>query len=289
MNSTNIIKSPALSSQIKTHLLFIPILLICFIACYYDVLTWIYSRYMSPESYYSHGFIIPFISGYLIWQNREELGKTSVKKSWWGFFLIIFSVLVHIAGTILYVFSLSGFSIFLLIFGITLFLFGKNITGIILFPLGYLILMLPLPMALIGSISFPMKMFVAKAGAEIISILGIPISREGFHITIPAGSLLVGNPCSGLRSLISFLALGAILAYLSNISGIKKYLLFFLSFPVAILSNVIRVPILILISHFWGLSAAAPDSFWHGASGVFVFILGGSALFCIGKLLEWKT
>ena len=148
--------------------------------------------------------------------------------------------------------------------------------------------MFPLPMALIGSISFPMKMLVAKAGVEIVTLIGIPIVREGFYVTIPAGSLLVGNPCSGLRSLIAFLALGAIFSYLSNLSIIKKYLLFFLSIPVAILSNVIRTSLLILISHFWGLSAAAPDSFWHGASGVFVFILGVTALFYIGRFLEWK-
>ncbi len=289
MKSTNIIKSLLPISQIKTHLFLIPLLIICFAACYYDVLTWMYSRYMSPESYYSHGFIIPFVSGYLIWQKREELGKASLEKSWLGFYLILFSILLHISGTILYIFSLSGFSIFLLIFGITLFLFGKNITKIIFFPLFYLILMFPLPMALIGAISFPMKILVAKGGAEIISILGIPISREGFYITIPAGTLLVGNPCSGLRSLIAFIALGAILAYLSRISIIKKYLLCFLSLPIAILSNIIRVSILILISHFWGLSAAAPDSFWHGASGVFVFIIGALSLFCVGRLLEWKT
>ena len=248
-----------------------------------------YNRYISPESYYSHGFIIPFVSGYLIWQKREKLSKESAKKSWWGFFLIILSVLVHIAGTVLYIFSLSGFSIFLFIFGVTLFLFGKNITGLILFPLIYLILMFPLPMAVIESISFPMKMLVAKSSVEVVSLMGIPIVREGFYITIPTGSLLVGNPCSGLRSLIAFLALGAIFSYLSNISIIKKYLLFFLSVPIAILSNVIRTSLLILISHFWGLSAAAPESFWHGASGVFVFILGVAALFYIGRFLEWKT
>ena len=289
MNSTDLLKLNNPLTQWRTHLLFIPILLIGFVACYHDVLAWMYNRYISPESYYSHGFIIPFVSGYLIWQKREKLIKESAKKSWWGFFLIILSVLVHIAGTVLYVFSLSGFSIFLFIFGATLFLFGKNITGLIFFPLIYLILMFPLPMALIESISFPMKMLVAKSSVEVVSLLGIPIVREGFHITIPAGSLLVGNPCSGLRSLIAFLALGAIFSYLSNISIIKKYLLFFLSIPVAILSNVIRTSLLILISHFWGLSAAAPESFWHGASGVFVFILGVAALFYIGRFLEWKT
>ena len=131
-----------------------------------------------------------------------------------------------------------------------------------------------------------MKMLVAESGALIASLMGIPVFREGFQITIPAGELLVGNPCSGLRSLISFLALGAVFAYMINISSLKKWVLFLLAVPVALLSNIVRVPILILVSHYWGLEAAAPESFWHGASGILVFILGVFLLFSAGKMLE---
>jgi len=143
-------------------------------------------------------------------------------------------------------------------------------------------------MAIIGAISFPMKMLVVKTGAWITALLDVPVSREGFHIIIPAGSLLVGNPCSGLRSLISLLALGSVYAYLSNLSSGKQWLLVFLMVPIALLSNIIRVPILILISHYWGLSAAAPDSFWHNASGFLVFVIAIILLFYTTRLLKWK-
>jgi len=271
------------------YIIYILISVLLFIACYHDVLGWMYGRYMGSDSYYSHGFIVPFVSAFLIWQKRNELRVTAVEFSWWGLILILVAALIHIAGTILYVFSLSGFSIFFFILGTSLFLFGRNITRIIIFPLVFLIFMFPLPQAFIGVISFPMKMLVAKAGVWIVNNVGIPAFREGFHISIPAGSLLVGNPCSGLRSLISFLALGAVYAYLIRMSNLKKWLLFLLSIPIALLSNIIRVPILIMISHFWSLSAAAPDSFWHDASGVFVFIIGLVMLFYSGKLLEWKV
>ena len=131
-----------------------------------------------------------------------------------------------------------------------------------------------------------MKMLVAKSGTLIVSLLGIPIHREGFHIIIPAGDLLVGNPCSGLRSLISFLALGALFAYMINTSTLKKWVLFISAVPVALLSNIVRVPILILISHYWGLEAAAPESFWHDASGILVFVIGFFLLFSFGKAFE---
>ena len=247
-----------------------------------------YNRYMAADSYYSHGFIIPFVSGFFIWLKRKEIREEEAEFSRLGLTIVIIAALVHILGTILYVYSVSGFSIFILIFGVTLFLFGNRITLLLFFPLFFFIFMFPMPLAIISAISFPMKMLVAKVGVEIVRLLGIPVFREGFNISIPAGNLLVGNPCSGLRSLIAFLALGSVFAYMSSISYIRKWLLFMLSAPVAIFSNMVRVPILILISHYWGLEAASTDSFWHDASGVFVFVIGLIMLFYSGRVLEWK-
>lgn len=266
--------------------LFAPIIIVLFVLCYHEVMVWWYVRCSGADSYYSHAFLIPFISGFLIWRKKEELSKIQPEGSLWGFALILFSVVMNILGTILYIFSVSGFSIFFLIIGISLYLYGREITRRILFPLLFTIFMFPLPLAVINKISFPMKMLVAKTGALIVSFLGIPVVREGFYLSIPAGDLLIGNPCSGLRSLISFLALGAVFAYFIKTSIFRQWLLLVLAVPVALLSNIVRVPILILIAHFWGVEAAAPESIWHGASGIFVFILGLFLLFFTGKMLE---
>lgn len=260
-----------------------------FIACYHSTLVWMYERYISSESYYSHGFLVPFVTGYLIWRQRERLRGEDPDFSWLGLTIIAIAFLIHVFGTILYVFSVSGFSIFLLILGLSLFLFGERVTRIILFPLVFMIFMFPLPSAFIGVISFPLKLFVAKSGAWIASLIGIPVYLEGFYITIPTGSLLVGNPCSGLRSLITFLALGSILAYLSPLSLWRRGMILFLSVPTAIVSNVIRVPVLITISHYWGLEAAMPGGFWHDASGILVFVSGFVLLVCFTRMLEWGS
>ena len=281
----NTITQNSHKTTLWSHIIYSFPLLLIFAICYHSTLTWMYGRYMGSDSYYSHGFIIPFVSAFLIWQNRQQLKSMIPEISWWGLIIIIFAVLLHITGTILYIFSISGFSIFFLIIGSSLFLFGKKITKIIWFPLLFLVFMFPLPLAIISAISFPMKILVAKAGVAIVSFLGIPVFREGFNITIPAGNLLVGNPCSGLRSLIAFLALGAVFAYLMDTSNIKRLVLFILAIPVAILSNMFRVPILILISHFWGTKAAAPESFWHDASGIFVFVAGFLMMFLAAKIL----
>ncbi len=268
-------------------LFFILVAAVLFVASYHETLLWMYGRYISSESYYSHGFLVPFVTAYFIWRKRDQLREKPSGFSWAGFVLIVVALLAHLLGTVIYVFSVSGLSIFLLIFGLSLFLAGPWITRIILFPLAFTIFMFPLPSAFISIISFPMKLFVAKSGAWIAGLMGVPVYLEGFYISIPAGTLLVGNPCSGLRSLITFLALGSILAYISPLSLWKRVLILLVAVPVAIVSNVIRVPVLIVISHYRGLEAAMPGGFWHDGSGIMVFVIGFVLLVCFARMLEW--
>jgi exosortase len=264
------------------------IIAILTVLCYKTTLIWMYDRYMSADSYYSHGFLVPFISLFFIYQHKENLAKLESQSSVLGLVVLIFALLIHIMGTILYVFSISGFSIFFLVIGLSLYLFGLKKTKIIWFSLLFLIFMFPMPEALISLISFPLKIFAAKAGVWITSLFGVPILLEGFNITIPAGHLLVGNPCSGLRSLIAFMALGSILAYIQPVSAIRKWVLFFVSIPIAVFSNIVRVPILILVSNYWGIEVAAPDTFVHTGSGILVFVLGFLLIFFVSKVLEWQ-
>ena len=255
------------------------------IAAYWDVFQWMYGRYMGADSYYSHGFLIPFVVVYLIWLKREDLQDLTPESSLYGFGLVVLAILTHVFGTAVYVFSISGFSIWILVMGISLALYGREITKTIIFPLCFLLFMFPLPSAIITMISFPLKVLVAQVGVKIASMMGIPLLLEGFVITIPQGDLLVGNPCSGLRSLIAFLAMGALFAYFSHMSNIKKMILFSLAIPIAIISNLIRVPILIYWSYKWGLESAAPDTMVHTGSGFVVFILGIVLLIAAQRIL----
>jgi len=273
---------------LAVHICFGLISSILFICCYYSTLEWMYIRFKGADSYYSHGFLVPFVSIYFLWQERSAFRATAFGTSYLGLTLMIASALLHLLGTVLYIFSLSGFSIWLFLFGISFFIFGLPISRQILFPLLFLGFMFPTPEAFISVLSLPLKTLVAKTGTSIISTLGIPIHREGFSLTIPAGTLLVGNPCSGLRSMIAFMALGSAYAYILHASILRKLLLFASSIPIAVISNVFRVPILVLISHFLGLEAAAPDTAWHIGSGLFVFALGLGLMYLLAWLLACK-
>lgn len=282
-------KVNSIINKLQIHLYFLPIAILLFITAYHKILGWMYGRFIAADSYYSHGFIIPLVTGFLIWLKRDRLRELNVEYSIWGLVLILIASLFHIVGTVFYIFSISGYSIFLLIAGTSLFFLGKEINKVIAFPIIFLIFMFPLPLAFITTISFPLKILAAKTGVDIVSMLGIPIYREGFNIFIPAGKLLVGSPCSGLRSLIAFLSLGAIIAHVNDMLIGRKWLLFILAIPIAIISNTLRVSMLVLISHYWGLDAASPDTILHSATGVFVFIIGLLLLLLFSRILRWKS
>ncbi len=261
-------------------------IIILTILAYQTTLEWMIDRYMGEDSYYSHGPIIPLVSLFLIYQKRDILEKISLQPNFAGLFIFLFALLLHILGTILYIFSISGFSLYFLIIGLALFLLGKEKFKAVAFPIIFLIFMFPLPGAILTMVSFPLKIIAANAGVWTVSLSGIPIHIEGFNIAIPAGQLLVGNPCSGLRSLIAFLALGFLLAYITPLKLHNKFALIVLTIPIALISNIIRVAILISVSHYWGLEAATPDTIVHSGSGVLVFVLGFSLLLLTSKVLK---
>jgi exosortase A len=268
------------------HLCYGSVLLLALGATYFPTIQWMYERYVAPDSYYSHGFIIPLISIFLIWKNKAAMRPSEMESGWTGAILIVTAMLIHILGTVLYVFSLSGFSLLLYIIGSVWFLFGRRVFMKLLFPLMFLVFMLPLPEAFLTAISLPLKMLVAKFAVFTAGLTGLPVLQEGFQITIPAGQLLVGNPCSGLRSIIAFLAIASMLAYLRRFRIVKSALLFISAIPIAMTANVLRVLFLIFISQFWGPKAAQPESIMHTASGIGVFLVGLFLLFLTGNLLD---
>ncbi|MFC2061043.1 exosortase [Elusimicrobiota bacterium] len=269
----------------KSYIIVYTSLLAVIALLYRHTFIWLYQRYISADSYYSHGFIIPLISVYLIWLKRDEIKKMNSEYSFWGLILILCSLIIHFLGMVAGVFFVSGFSMFFLIIGLSFYMHGKKITLKILFPLVLLIFMFPLPLVAINGISFPMKMVATKIGVLILKgVFNLNLRNEGFHIFFPHASLIIGNPCSGLRSLITMMALGSVIAYLLKAPLHKRFLLFFLSVPVALVSNIIRIIMLSLAVYIYGGGMA--KGIFHDLSGYFVFIIAFGAMLYLRKVLE---
>ena len=268
----------------KTILVWIGIIAVLLFCTYFTAIEHLLQRFDARDSYYSHGYMVPFISAYLVWRKRKELATLQPKGSLWGLPLIVAGLLVHITSYFLKINFTSYASCLVVLFGISIFLGGWKITGVLLFPLIFLIFMIPLPRVVILGISFEMKLLASEISSWLINLMGIETSVSGSRIFYPGGFVLVGDPCSGLRSLISFLALGTVVVQLTSGNIWKKSILFFSVIPIALFSNVIRIIVLTLASYIYGNQII--EGFFHDFMGIMVFVIGFIGLVALMNILK---
>ena len=255
-----------------------------FLLAYVPTMVWMWDRWFAADSYYSHGILIPFVSVYLIWQRREELAQIKKTRSGWGLPLILAGMLAHTFGALMRVYFISGFSMLAVLVGLILFFYGSKVFKKIMFPVLFLAFMIPVPMVLVTNISFKMKIFAAKIAAAVLNNSGIPAVRDGSLIRMRHAQVIVDDICSGLRSLISLLALGSIFAYWMKSTMGRRLLLFLTAIPIAIITNVIRVIFLSCVAEIWGVELAG--GWLHDVSGFLVFALAFILLYVMVRILE---
>ena len=242
----------------------------------------LYLDWMNDPNY-SHGLLVPFISGYFVWQQRQKLEELEVKPANSGLLLILFALLVLFAGVAAQEYFSKRSSFVFLLAGIVLFQFGWQWLRSLALPIGFLFFMIPLPYIVYDAMAFPLKLFVAKFSVISLKLMGVVVWREGNIIMFPQTVLEVADACSGLRSLMSLLALGVALAVFSQKSRGAMVLLVLLTIPIAILTNMIRVIGTGFLAQYYG--AAAAEGFFHEFAGMGVFVLAMVLLFvCSGVL-----
>lgn len=254
------------------------------IILYIPAFKWMVGNWSSRDTYYSHGFLIPFISIFIIWQKRKELSQLPLKPLNWGWFLFLGGLLIHIISTLWQVNFTSAFSFMLTLVGLVMLFFGKNYLRQLLFPILFLLFMIPLPAVAIANLSFRLKIFVAQIATFTINKLGVPAIREGSLIRTMHSQIMVEDPCSGIRSLIALIALGALMAYYSKLSRAKKTVLFISSVPIAASTNIIRIIALSMVSEIYGEKYVT--GFFHDAMGILVFVFAFLSLALVERMLE---
>ena len=235
------------------------------------------------DANYSHGFVVPLIAGYFIYENRESVLKAEVQPWWPGFLLLLAGVLQLIIGWLGTEFFTMRSSLVVILSGITLFLFGTGVFRLLLLPLGYLFFMVPLPYIIYDMVAFPLKLFVTKASIATLKLMGVVVMREGNIIMLPLTTLEVADACSGIRSLISLLALAVAYAFFLKMSAVRRGLLILSAIPIAIFTNALRVIGTGLLAQYWGGKAA--EGFFHEFAGLAVFVVAIALLIGLGTLL----
>jgi len=265
-------------SDRNRDILLVTALILSFILCYHPTFLWLHYKYSLEESYFSHGYLIPFVSAYLIYAMKNELARIPRSSSPIGLIVIVAALLIHILGVLGDINFISGFSMVLYTAGCCLYLLGGQFTKKISFPLFFLVFMCPVPDGIIDTVALPLKAMATTLSLHMIDLINIPYMREGFVITLPGSTYVVGAPCNGVRSLIAFFAVGFLFLYFIRSAWWKKGILFLLIPPISIVLNALRIAILLFIAHRYGQQAAAPESYLHDGSGLLVFIIGIGAL-----------
>lgn len=238
----------------------------------------------SIDDNYSHGFLIPFIAGYMVWQRSHRIADARTYTSHWGLVVILAGMGLHIVGNVGAELFTMRVSLIVTLWGLVLFLLGGPVTRMVAIPLIYLIFMVPIPAIIWNKIAFPLQLFAAALSTKVVALIGIPIYREGNILHLANTTLEVVDACSGLRSLTSMLALGGAFAFILEISTWKKWLLFFSAVPIAICVNIVRLSVTAIMAKHIGPEAA--HGFMHDMSGFLIFILAIMLFFGFYRLLD---
>ncbi len=221
---------------------------------------------------YGHGFLVPILSAYLIWARRDKLRAIPRKPSAWGMVVVLGALGFLFLGSLGAENSLARMSMLFTICGLIVYFAGWAILRAMTFPMAFLVFAIPFPAVVYNEIVFPLQFMASKFATRVLELLNLfPVMREGNILVLPQMRLEVVEACSGIRSLMSLLALAAGYGYVVERSIAVRWLLIVAMVPLAIISNGMRVVITAIMANYIGAKAA--QGFMHEFSGWVIFVL----------------
>lgn len=221
---------------------------------------------------FAHGFLIPIISLWLIWRNRESLSKFSPQVSPIWCVPIFGSAFLWLLGVLANALVVEQLGVVLMLaFGVVMIL-GQSFGRQIAFPLVFLFLMVPMGEELIE----PMMELTATSTVWLVRSIGIPVFREGLYFSLPSGNWSVVEACSGVRYLIASFALGTLYAYITYRTLYKRVLFVVFSILIPVIANSLRAFMIVLIGHYSDMQyAVGVDHLIYGwvFFGVVIFLM----------------
>jgi exosortase len=225
---------------------------------------------------YGHGFVVPLFVGYVVYQRRHELRQVPLEPSNLGFPVMLGAIVLFLAGTLGAELFVSRSSLLFMFGGMILFFAGWKMLRAVAFPLAFLVLMIPLPALIYNQVTFPLQLLASRLASNSLELVGIPVLREGNVLVLPNYSLEVVEACSGIRSLMSLIALAVAYGYFVEKRLWARITLVVLMLPIAVASNAVRVIGAGVVTYFWGPQYA--EGFFHFFQGWLIFV---SAVACL--------
>lgn len=232
---------------------------------------------------FSHGLLILPISAYMAWERRNTIETDKLGSDWRALPILLAAMAMYIVGELgaeLFTIRLSLLIFFMGALGL---LFGPHLIKRLLFPLLFLLLMLPLPGFIYSNLTFPLQILSSKWAVAFLNLAGVLAFREGNVIDLGFTRLQVVEACNGLRFILPLFTLGVLFAFWKYKPLWKRLVLVVATVPIAITANILRIGGTGVLSKYWGEEAA--QGFFHGFSGWAVFMLSFALFLGLNWLL----
>lgn len=245
------------------------------------VLRDMFKEYAKDESM-GHGFFVPVVAGYMFWQRRSEIERTALKPHWSGWVVCLLGFSFLLLGTFGAEFALMRGGLLLTIYGVVVATCGFPVFRLLAFPLVLLLFMIRIPQFIYGQITFPLQILASQFAEFSLSIMGIPVLREGNVLELASQKLNVVEACSGIRSLLSLTFLSLVYGYFFESKHWIRVVLFLATIPIAIFANGLRVTITGVLSE---VNPEYAEGVFHLMEGWVIFMVALVSLLVLHQVL----
>lgn len=284
MSTPSIKKPPLVLARLPLALLAIATLFVC-VAGFGSALLELVRRWNQQEEY-SHGYLIPLVTIWLLWTRRDALRASIDQPSLAGPALILIAILMHITGELSAIWLLSQIGFIIALLGIALAFGGYPLLKIVFVPIAYLIFAIPLPYFIDAVLTLKLQLISSELGVAFIRLMQIPVYLDGNIIDMGTYKLQVIEACSGLRYLYPLLSLSFLTCYLYQGRFWQRAVIFLSGIPIAIGMNGFRIGLVGILVDRWGSQMA--EGALHFFEGWVIFLacaaLLGGETFVLARL-----
>lgn len=252
------------------------------IGCYFPILQQLVHQWSTDEDM-GHGFFVPALAVYIAWQMKDELLSQEANQNFLGLVLMAGAAALSVVGTLGAELFTQRVAFVFSVIGAVLYLGNWKAIKVLAFPLFLLFFMIPIPAIIYNRITFPLQIIASQVAEFSLSLMNIPVVRDGNVLELPSQKLSVVEACSGIRSLLSLSFLALVYGFFFENRRWMRTVLFLSTVPIAITANASRVTLTGLLSE---IDVEYSRGVYHSLSGWVVFVVAMVILVAFHQILS---
>jgi exosortase len=239
------------------------------------------AMFNDPHEDLSHGWLVPLVSGYVIWRGRAQLRAAAAAPDGRGLLALLACLLLFWLGSRGEQARLMQFGMIGSVVALPFVCWGAGVARRLLFPAAYLCFIVPT--SFLDALTFRLRLLATAISSGVLNGVGIAVRQVGTAMISAGGAgfkLDVADPCSGMRSVFALAALTAAYAYFTQRTALRRWLLFACAVPLAVVGNIVRIISIGIVAHLLGQERAV--GYYHDYSGYVVFVVAVLLMMQVG-------